>query len=191
MRTLKFIFTLFGLIAYSSAFSQWLPGSPGSIYLDPNDYDKASIGTSNPQAPLHIIGNGLANAQGWNKAIILDKNAALYWKGSQNSFFMAHPSGTPAGDFYQGFSAGINPSAVVTYTSKVFASIAPPAGVPQGSTQLYRNLIVLDFDNTTKRSLGVNILLPKRSVDIVNNGNTAADAQLRPTYFYRYAGAYH
>lgn len=95
---------------------------------------------------------------------------------------MAHPSGTPAGDFYQGFSAGINPSAVVTYTSKVFASIAPPAGVPQGSTQFYQNLIVLDFNNAIKRSIGVNILVPKRNVDIVNNGNTAADAQLRLTH---------
>ncbi|MBL1180773.1 MAG: hypothetical protein HND27_06665 [Bacteroidetes bacterium] len=64
-------------LAFKSIKAQWLP-SGTSIYLDPNNYDKVGIGTSNPQAPLHIIGDGLANAQGWNKAIILDKNAALY-----------------------------------------------------------------------------------------------------------------
>ncbi|CAG0979061.1 hypothetical protein METP3_01966 [Methanosarcinales archaeon] len=59
--------------------AQWINATPPqSIQLDPNNYKLVSIGTSNPQAPLHIIGDGLANAQGWNKAIILDKNAALY-----------------------------------------------------------------------------------------------------------------
>ncbi|NUM49798.1 MAG: tail fiber domain-containing protein [Flavobacteriales bacterium] len=164
--------------------AQWINATPlQSIQLDPNNYKLVGIGTSSPQAPLHIIGDGVANAQGWQKSIILDNNAALIWKGSQNSFFMAHPSNTPAGDFYQGISAGIGSGAAVTYTGKVFAANTPPAGVPQGSTQLYRNLIVLDFDGgTTKRSLGVNILVPKRSADIVNNGNTAADAQLRLTH---------
>jgi hypothetical protein len=162
----------------TTACSQWLGTNP--VYL--NTGQSAGIGTSNPQAPLHIIGDGNANAQGWQKAIIMDKSAALIWKGSQNSYFMAYPSNTPFGDFYQGISAGIGTGAVVDYTAKVFGSNTPPAGIPKGTTQIFKNLLVTDIFGINKRSIGVNILVPKRSVDIVNNGNTNADAQLRLTH---------
>lgn len=178
MNTIKLCTTLICNLYISTTFSQWTGGNPEVL---PSG-QSAGIGTSNPQAPLHVVGDGVANAQGWNKAIILDKNAALIWKGSTNSYFMAHPSNNPVGDFYQGFSAGINLNAVVTYTGKVFASNTPPAGIPKGSTQFFKNVLVNDIGDTANHRLGVNLLVPKRSIDVTNKSSVQNTPQFRITH---------
>lgn len=43
------------------------------------------IGTSNPAAPLHIIGSGSQNAMGWQRGITLSNAAAIMFDGGGGS----------------------------------------------------------------------------------------------------------
>ncbi len=67
------------------------------------------IGTTTPTYKLHVAADPAmpnANAQGWKRGMLLSNSAALAWDGSPNStrsYFMAFASGTPLGDFYQGY----------------------------------------------------------------------------------------
>ncbi|HXU26678.1 MAG TPA: hypothetical protein VN698_05545, partial [Bacteroidia bacterium] len=163
---MKKIILCIGLILSGRVMNaQW------SLSAWPNIYNtnplNVGIGTTAPIFKLHVVGNGVANNEGWSRGILLDKQAALYWNGApytNHHFFMAHSSGTPPGDFYQGYSTGFGSTAPVEYTSKVYVT-TPPAFIPIGSTQIFKNLLVQQ--NGFNRSLGVNILNPKRTADFL------------------------
>ncbi len=79
MKLLKTMLLTWASLLSSISYSQWSSSTPSIFFA--TGYEKLGLGTSNPNAPLHIIGNGQANAQGWQRSIILDNNAALIWKG--------------------------------------------------------------------------------------------------------------
>jgi len=125
------------------------------------------MGTTVPASPMHIVGSGTQNAQGWNRAITLANSGALLWDGGGGaSFFMAHPSSTPNGNWFAGSQGSLNAGATVDYAFTVHVNAALGLN-PLRSTQIYKNLLVYQGGNG--RRLGVNIVNPQRAGDIYSN----------------------
>ncbi len=125
------------------------------------------MGTTVPAAPMHVVGSGTQNAQGWNRAITLANSGALLWDGGGGaSFFMAHPSSTPNGNWFAGSQGSLNAGAAVDYAFTVHVNAALGLN-PLRSTQIYKNLLVYQGGNG--RRLGVNIVNPQRAGDIYSN----------------------
>ncbi len=100
------------------------------------------------------------------------------WSGSpqtNRNYFMGHASGTPLGDFYQGYSIGLGANSTVNYASKVWVNGSFPG--PSASTQVFKWLVVQE-DNAERR-LGVNTKNPFRTAEIKNTLST--NWQLRLT----------
>ena len=135
------------------------------------------IGTSNPAAPLHIIGSGSQNVMGWQRGITLSNAAAIMFDGGGGSgFFMAHPSSTPNGNFYGGIGTNLNATAAVNYAYSI--SVNSQFGMnPLASVDFYKNVIV--YQTTFERKFGVNVLDPARVSEIYDGGSAITDAQLR------------
>lgn len=125
------------------------------------------MGTAVPASPMHIVGSGTQNAQGWTRAITLANSGALLWDGGGGaSFFMAHPSSTPNGNWYAGSQTDLNAGATVDYAFTVHVNAALGLN-PLRSTQVYKNLLV--YENGNSRRLAVNIVNPQRAGDIYSN----------------------
>jgi hypothetical protein len=101
------------------------------------------IGINTPISPLHVRGNGVANSQNWTRGITLSNNAALYFDGGlfNNSFFMAHPSTNPIGNFFAGSASSTNAAALVDYAYTIYSS-TPILNNPLNSTQFFKNVLV-------------------------------------------------
>jgi hypothetical protein len=75
----------------------------GTVANGTNTSSFIGIGTFNPFSPVHVVGNQVANAQGWRRGITLSNDAVLQWDaGAGSGFFMAHPSSSPNGNWYAG-----------------------------------------------------------------------------------------
>ncbi len=150
-------------------------GSTGGYGVNTSGF--IGIGTSTPAAPLHIFGSGSQNAMGWQRGITLSNAAALMFDGGGGSgFFMAHPSGTPLGNFYGGIGANLSSTASVNYAYSI--SVNSPIGMnPLASVDFYKNVIV--YQTTFERKFGVNVLDPARVSEIYDGGGAITDAQLR------------
>ena len=153
-----------------------------SLFAQPNYFPTTGnagvgVGAAPPIYPFQVNGTIDANAQGWNQGIVMTNNTALYWDGApltNNDYFMAHASGTPLGDFYQGYSNGIGAAAAVNYASKVYVT-NPPIYIPLASTQNFKNFLVQE-DGSVRR-VGVNVLDPARVIESF----MATEPQLRLT----------
>jgi hypothetical protein len=136
------------------------------------------LGISAPAAPLHIVGQGQQNAQGWTRGLTLTNQGTITWDGGGGQgFFMAHPSNNPGGNFYAGRVAGLNASDIVDYTYTI--SVNTQLGInPLGTVDFYKNVLVYDAAN--ERRLAVNVLNPLRAAHFYDGGsNNSTDAQLR------------
>ncbi len=126
------------------------------------------IGMGAPIFPLEVYGNLPANSQLWNRGIMIENRASLYWNGgpaTNRHYFMAHSSVSPAGNFYQGYSIGLGPAAPVDYVSTVYVTTNPSAG-PDGSSTFFKWLFVAEAG--FERRFGVNTINPTRTVEIKN-----------------------
>lgn len=135
------------------------------------------IGTSTPLAPLHVFGSQQANAQGWRRGIILGNESTLLWDGGGGqSFFMAHPSSTPNGNWYAGAQNGISTVASVDYAFTVYVNSSNGTLNPLRSTQFYKNVLV--EQTGFERRFGVNTLNPARDAEIRSNLTQAPQFRL-------------
>lgn len=130
------------------------------------------IGITTPSAPLHIKASGAANAQGWNRGILMENDAALIWSSDgifgNKYLFMGHPTLNPQGDFYCGLSDGIGSSAPVNYVYKIYGSNS--GNIIEGTTHFFKNMII--YQNGFTRNLGINVTQPQNTLEInstVNN----------------------
>ena len=138
------------------------------------------IGTTNPLAPMHIVGFQQQNAQGWKRGIILSSASTLLWDGgSGQSFFMAHPSSSPNGNWFAGSQSGLTSGAVVDYASTVYVNSVNGTLNPLRSTQIFKNLLVEQQD--FERRFGVNTLNPFRDAEIKSNLIQAPQLRLTAT----------
>lgn len=134
------------------------------------------IGTSSPLAPMHIVGFVPQNAQGWRRGIVLGNASTLLWDGGGGqSFFMAHPSSSPSGNWFAGSQAGLSSGAAVDYAISVFVNDDLGSINPLRSTQILKNLLV--FQPNFGRRLGVNTLNPQLASEVYSN-----TTQLRLSY---------
>jgi len=129
------------------------------------------IGTTNPQAPMHILGTVALNGQGWTRGLTLANGTAVNWEGSSANFFMAHASSSPAGNWFAGSGTG----GAASYSSSVFVGSSLGTSNPLLSTLNFKNFLVHEpaFD----RRLGVNTLSPQASAEFYSN-----TTQLRLSY---------
>lgn len=130
------------------------------------------IGITTPSAPLHIKASGAANAQGWNRGILMENDAALIWSSDgifgNKYLFMGHPALNPQGDFFCGLSDGIGSSAPVNYVYKIYGSNS--GSIIEGTTHFFKNMII--YQNGFTRNLGINVTQPQNTLEInstVNN----------------------
>ncbi|MES2799434.1 MAG: tail fiber domain-containing protein [Bacteroidota bacterium] len=128
------------------------------------------VGTNAPNSPMSIVGDEQLNAQGWKRAISITNSGGLIWEnGGGNSFFMAHPSSTPNGNWYAGAQNGIGSGAVVDYSMTVYANNSYGTVNPLQSTQIYKNLLV--YEPTFGRRFGVNTWNPQLAAEVYSNNN--------------------
>ncbi len=128
------------------------------------------IGTNNPISPLHIVGNQQANAQGWRRGLTLSYNAAIQWDGDgERGFFMAHPSGTPNGNWYAGINSNQLPGSPVEYAFSVYVNDIFNSSNPIGTTQFFKNVLVYDKNNIAVR-FGINTQVPQQAAVVYSNG---------------------
>jgi hypothetical protein len=138
------------------------------------------IGTTNPLAPMQIDGLVNQNAQGWKRGIILGNSSTLLWDGgSGQSYFMAHPSTSPNGNWYAGSQNGLASSATVDYAMQVYVNDNLGTINPLRSTQIFKNLLVEQAG--FERRFGVNTLNPARDAEIKSNITQAPQLRLTAT----------
>lgn len=122
------------------------------------------IGTNNPAAPLHIVGNQQQASVGWRRGLTLSNSAALVWDGSGgDGFLMAHPSSSPTGNFYAGVLNNLNVSSPVNYAYTVYVNQLF-GGNPQASAQFFKNVLV--YEQGSERYLGVNVQSPNHAAEL-------------------------
>ncbi len=98
------------------------------------------IRTDAPRHPLEVVGAGGLTTLGWSRGVLLSAGAALSWDrgGQPNCFFMAHPSGSPPGDFWAGFSPALNGTTAPTYAYRIYGNAA---NGPVGTVVFFRSII--------------------------------------------------
>ncbi len=134
------------------------------------------VGMSNPGAPVHIFGATAQNNQGWRRGLTLSNNAALVFDGgAASSFFMAHPSSSPIGNWYAGAQTSLDAGAGVDYAFSVYVNNVIGTLNPLNSTQFFKNLLV--YQDNFGRRMGVNTLNPQLAAEVYSNAN-----QLRLSY---------
>ncbi len=117
------------------------------------------IGTNVPSAPLHIVGNQVANAQGWTRGLTLSNNATIQWEVTGASgFFMAHPSTAPNGNWFAGINTTAQNNSAVDYVYTIFVNDNFGGFNPLGTTQFFKNLLV--YQPGFERRFGVNVNQP-------------------------------